>query len=159
MASHDLVELCALRSPHAPCEVLSRLQQVGRMARLPMVHPTVIEVELAPSTDPLTETLDVLIESRPRGSYVTTRVLPNRFLHDFVRLVSRVLTLYAVAIGIYLGTHLSGAEVYQALFGVGAGWACVLVVIHTVVAVVDGRKQSALRALRLHHQLAELLCR
>ena len=152
-------ELYALRSPLSPADVVARLQQLGPSASRATPHHQVVALEVFSKDDPFSAPIDVEIEARPLGSYVTARVGDNSFLHDFARVVQFVLTLYALVAAGYIFVHVQGIERVHALLSIAAGWTLLVGAMSLAVqfATRDGIRD--IKQVRIRHQLARLLCR
>jgi hypothetical protein len=152
-------ELYALRSPLSPADVVARLQQLGPSASRATPHHQVLAVEVFSPEDPFSAPIDVEIEARPLGSYVTARVGDNTFLRDFTRVVAIVLTLYAVAAAGYIVLHVTDTARVRALLSVAAGWGLLLGALSLTVQIITRDGGRDLKRARIRHQLARLLCR
>jgi hypothetical protein len=159
VADHDPSELDALRSPLSVADAVARLGQLGATARLPTPHRGLIALEIAPSADPIAALLDVQIEDRHAGCYVTARVASSAFLRDFARVVRGVLSVYALGIALFALNQLHGQSLGYALLGVAGGWAALLAFIRVAVRMVAERGELELPRTRLRHRLAGLICR
>ena len=157
--SQESDELYALRSPLSPADAAERLRALGSVAPRDTTHHTIVALEVFSSDDPFSAPIDVEIERRALGSYVTARVGENEFLRDFARIVRVVLSLYAlVAIG-YLACHLPALALLRALAGIIAGWMLLLGAVSLGVSVATRESMREIKPLRIRHQLARILCR
>lgn len=159
LVTHASDELFATRSALSPDDAVERLGRLGTLAALPTSHRELLEVEVSLGSDLLAPVLDVQIETRRQGSYVTARVATSHFLLDFARFVRVGLTLYAVAILAFACARLEGASLGRALYGVSVGWVASLSLATIAVRLVVQRGERELPRARLRHQLARLICR
>jgi hypothetical protein len=152
-------ELYALRSPLSPGDVVARLQQLGPSASRATPHHHVVALEVFAPDDPFSTPIDVEIEPRAVGSYVTARVGDNSFLHDFARVAQFVLTLYACAAAAYIFGHVPGIDRVRALLGIAVGWTVLVGAMSMAVHITTRSGLRELKQTRIRHQLARLLCR
>lgn len=153
------VELYALRSPLSPLQACERVGQLGATVMRPCLHSQVIELELLLDEGLTGASINLQIEPRNRGSYITAWVEENRFLRDFVRVARLALSMYAVGIGGYACASLSGSALLWTLIGTAVGLSIVLSLFSLGLMLSGKDQRRALRPIRLRHQLASLLCR
>ncbi|MDD9945510.1 MAG: hypothetical protein OXU20_30985 [Myxococcales bacterium] len=159
MSDLEAQELYALSSPLSPADAAARLRRLGPSAPRVTPHRQVLALELLVACDPLSAPIEVEIESRHSGSFVTVRVGENAFLRDFARVVRIVLTAYALGALLHICVNLSGAGMVHALVGVVLGWTFLLSALAFGVRVAIDHGAREIQRLRLRHQLARLLCR
>jgi len=155
----DAEALFMLRSPLAPTDAVERLRDLGPHAPRDSAHRQVVAIDVHSTDDPFQAPIEVEIEPRRRGSFVTARVGENAFLHEFSRVVRCVLTLYAlVAVG-YVCVEIPGVTKVRALLGITLGWLLLLAVVSLCVWLATREAARNLNSIRLRHQLARLLSR
>lgn len=157
----DADELYALRSPLSPVDAAERLQALGPQAARASAHRQVVALEVHSADDPFQAPIDLEIEQRPKGSFVTARVGESVFLRDFARIVRVVLTLYALVAAGYVCVQIPGFTKVRALVGITLGWLLLLGLVSLCVWLAtrqDTRERKRVR-IRIRHQLARLLSR
>lgn len=141
-------------------EAVDRLRLLGPSMMLPTRHPAVRELEVQLEDDPFGQALWLMVEQRPRGSYVTARRVPSGFLRDFIAVVHAALAVFA-AVGLVASFVLSGsAQVgFAAAAAVCAGWVALRGLIAVAYALLledQARHATKAAMLRLRHQLANV---
>ena len=136
---------------------MARLRALGPTARRPTAHRSLTQLEVSLGDEPGAPVLDVWVEERSRGSYVTVRVLPRRFLRDFMHIVRCGLSVCALVGVIHVLDRLESKALYQSLSGIGLGWACLLSLTLMLEQLLHRSVSAVPHAARLRHQIASLM--
>ncbi|MDD9937405.1 MAG: hypothetical protein OXT09_27590 [Myxococcales bacterium] len=137
--------------------VIHRLAQLGSTVSRATHHAGVAHVEVAPSNDPFSPVLEISVESRPAGSYVSACVAPSALLRDFARVVRLLFTLSAVAFLVHFGLHSRGGELVRAVAAIGASWASAQALFGLIEHAVRERAAQDVDTAQLMEKLARLL--
>lgn len=149
----------ALRSPLAPAEVLARLGALGPLSEQATTHLKTHMLEISLDEGLLSSVLEVCVEERPAGSYVSVRLIPNRFVRDLLYATRCVVAVVAAVAAAYAALSLRGLVLAQWLLGIGALLAALLGLTswlsRTLVRSAEAKPHHA----RMRYQLGEAICR